>query len=478
MTFPFHRIGVDPGVTLHDNLEDMVNPKEMGSVIGYSLVNGENMQKVAEKNLVRYFRRRRFSEGLEIKSVLATLSTPRFPKTWKTAKGLIVLNGAAGDRAKNLYLDKDNNTKKNIGKKDNSFAEEYKASMVDVSDIDIKPQDSNVFSVEAKNLFNFFHFLTETLHQLELVPDNASVINIISRNKNPKSFAKKWIEQLYPELIDKINFIHPQDFSKNDYTSTLTPMSGKHLLYQFYGKHIDMINERAPRDAWWRGYDARKFYLSTIDMNSYDSSLLKFQKRGIRLAAETGHVSNVPFVYVARKHGYGRVREMPGEDKLFSILKDMGFVKVYLEEMEPLSQVALMNSAKCVVMQHGAGMSNMIFGNPYTHFFEIGTVQTISRRWDDFIPLTHIGQCHYHSFCVDMDFPEEAGMPDFDTDGLVSPKLDNASIQKIVETIESCMNEDMPGSVAGLVHHAENIRNAQVKAMLGGKLKEQLAKLV
>lgn len=469
MNFPFHRVGVDSGVAIHNDLENLVFPAMSGAVRGYSHINSEKISEKVDKNITDYYQRRRFAESLVVKSSLATISEPKFPKTWKKSSGQVVLNGASGDRALNYYRSETGNIK--IA--DRIYTDVFNKNIVDISEVKSSECEGREFSIEIKNLSNFYHFLIESLQQLTLVPDNASVVNVVSRDEDPKLFSKKWIAQLFPELTDKIRFVHPRDADEAIGDSTLTPLSGKHLLYQVTGSHVDLVNERAPMDTWWTGYNSGKHHVATLGLNSYDSSLLAFQQMALNRVAEEGCVSNLSRVYIARKPGLSRDRKMKNEDKLIAALEELGFVKIYLEDLEPLEQIALMNSADCVVMQHGAGMANMIFGNPYTHFIEIGTAQTALRRWGDFIPLTHVSQCHYHAVFVDMDFPEEQGIPAFANHGLVSPVLTDSSIKKIVELAEHCIRETVPGSVAGLEYHAEQLQGSQPDSMVWKLIEEQ-----
>lgn len=468
MNFPFHRIGVDPGVMLHDNFGDLVSPRKLGAVNGYSLIEDKKIGKRIDWAIKDYFEKQRFSEGLVIKSVLATVSQPTFPNSWKEVQGRILMNGASGDRA----LDHFKRHFKNAKEADKYFSRAFN-ERPQASSCITHSHECRVFSVEAKNFFNFYHFMIETLHQLVLVPADVEVVNIVSRSEEVKPFVVKWIHQIFPELKEKINFVHPRNFKENSDFVSLTPISGRHLLYQLAGAHIGQINKRAPQDDSWQGYDARRQHVSTLSLNSVDRSLVDFRRRALKHAKASGYISNLTRIYVARKSGYSRDRKMEGEEILFAILQELGFVKVYLEDMDPLEQVAVMNSAECVVLQHGAGLANMIFASPYTHFFEIGTAQTAFQRWKDFIPLAHVSQCHYHSLFVDMDFPAEAGMPVFSKHGLVAPKLNATSIRRIVEIVESYLNEAIPGRIAGLVHHAERIEGTQPDSMLWRLIQEQ-----
>lgn len=469
MSFPFHRLGVDSGLMLHSDLGNLVTPRKLGAVNGYSLIEHKRIGRRVETAIKDYFEKRRFSEGLVVKSILATAAQPTFPNNWKEVRGRILLNGASGDRAISHF----GRGFKSAKQMNRCFHKEWKNIQNQSENIRNHPHECRIFSVEARNLFNFYHFMIETLHQLTLVPADAEVVNIVSRDEAPKPFVRKWIDQIFPELADKVKFVHPRDFDGRLNSSTLTPISGRHLLYQLSGNHINQINNRAPKDESWLGYDASMHHISTLKLNSVDRSLLDFQQIALKRADVYGCGSGLTRIYVARKPGYSRDRKMEGEDKLFAILRELGFVKICLEDLEPLEQIATMNSAECVVLQHGAGLANMIFGSPYTHFFEIGTGQTAFQRWQDFIPLAHVSQCHYHSIFVDMNFPAESGMPAFSKHGLVAPKLNTRSIRGIVEIVESNLNEAIPGKIAGLVYHAERIEGTQPDSMLWRLIKEQ-----
>jgi hypothetical protein len=69
-------------------------------------------------------------------------------------------------------------------------------------------------------------------------------------------------------------------------------------------------------------------------------------------------------VLISRKKALNR--RIANEDEVMNILESMGFSAYFLEEMIFTDQVKLFSQAKIVIASHGAGLTNLIFGDNLT----------------------------------------------------------------------------------------------------------------
>jgi len=74
-------------------------------------------------------------------------------------------------------------------------------------------------------------------------------------------------------------------------------------------------------------------------------------------------------VYISR--GKSGSRRVVNEPELEETLKDFGFQKVYLEDLDFLQQVELFQNASAIFGQHGAGFTNLIFSTAGAQVFEL-----------------------------------------------------------------------------------------------------------
>lgn len=274
-------------------------------------------------------------------------------------------------------------------------------------------------------------------------------------------FADKWIDDCRDALMKDISVVAGRQGEEYLPDAVTMPISAKHLLYQFTGIHDQLIQTTRPPGRTWTGYDSTPHPVMILGLNSFDDSLLEFRNAVIALAKSKINRTWSRKIYVRRTENLARARVMTGEDLLVSKLEKRGFETVYFEDLSPLEQVKCANDARCVVMQHGAGMANMVFANNKAHFFELGTYQTGMARWSDFIPLSHVSQCHYHHIFLDMDFAAEDVDPVFKKDGLVAPRISGEDVDRILEAIKVGMVDKSSGAIAGLVAHTAYFRGRQ-----------------
>lgn len=101
-----------------------------------------------------------------------------------------------------------------------------------------------------------------------------------------------------------------------------------------------------------------------------------FDEPFVHLQALAGSVPSRPArplpqrIFIARPHD-PRIDGLDGLPDLYSHLEAAGFVAVQLETLAPEEQVQLFRDATHVVGAHGAGLSNIVFGNPGLRVLEI-----------------------------------------------------------------------------------------------------------
>src|SRR5690554_6378790 len=141
---------------------------------------------------------------------------------------------------------------------------------------------------------------------------------------------------------------------------------------------------------------------------------------------------------------------MQREDKLIAELQAKGFEVVYSEDLSPLEQIRSVNGARCIKLQHGAGMANMLLAASNTPVFELGTYQTAMSRWGGFIPIAHVAKCLYHHIFLDMDYEGEDTDPVFADHGLVAPVVSGEDVERVMSLILTHVRDKSDGVVGGL----------------------------
>ncbi len=74
-------------------------------------------------------------------------------------------------------------------------------------------------------------------------------------------------------------------------------------------------------------------------------------------------------IYLSRAKASGR--KISNEEEIWPLLSRRGFVRMTLEEMSLVDQIALFSRAEAVVAPHGAGLTNLVWCAPQTKVVEI-----------------------------------------------------------------------------------------------------------
>lgn len=446
-----HSFRQNKGVTFLERPDELLRAVPLGNVIAHNLETNPRRRKALETHVSDYHWHRRMTTGFEMRTVFAEVERPRFMRSFLSSRRNLILNGASGRRARNS-LDKFLNSPEESVE----YLRQTYNNPINIDSIEIRGSQTRTCWIDTKNFHNFFHFFTESFHlALSEVPAGVSVDRIlfVSKSKRPAgSFVHRWIdacEELYGQGIS-VGIL--SDPPRED--SILIPLSAEHLLYQFAGPHHAQIEKARPAGWSWTGYDATPHPVKIFQLNSYNKTLRECREKLVELAHRKVQKRWSRHIYAIRSPELQRQRVMRGEASLVSALGDLGFEIVDFGKMSPLEQVKCVKGAQCVVMQHGAGMTNMIFANPNAHVFELGTHQTALSRWHDFIPLSHVAGCHYHHVFLGMDFEEDKD-PVFADHGLLPPVLEDDQVEEVVSLILSGMKDSRAGTLVGMIRQCE-----------------------
>ncbi|QBX35417.1 glycosyltransferase family 61 protein [Paracoccus liaowanqingii] len=455
-----HSFAKDSGIRLLEYPEDMLTETPLGDIAAYNLLENERRSKIFDAHLTDYYWQRRMVMGFSVRTILAEIQRPKLKGTYITTRGKIVLNGAAAHRARNKL------------RKDMKFAPESVTifdRLIDPRSLKLTTAQARSVWIDAKNLHNFFHFTSESLHQAFVAGSLAETfddITFATKNKRIEPYIERWVADCNALVTPHLS---AKAFSQNeadDVPSVVMPISCEHLLYQFSGDHHGKIAAARPAGHNWTGYDAKPHAVKTLQLNSFDQTLVRFREAMVERAQATVRKTWSKLIYTARAEGLARKRVMKGETELIRSLTALGFEVVHFENMSPLEQVKCVNDADCVIGQHSAGLTNMLFAREDAHVFEIATYQTAVSRWVDFIPLCHAAGCHYRLIVVGMDFADEDKDPSFNNDGFFAPVVSEKDTHRIIDIVTSGMKDRKDGRMSGLLRHCRFFmdRNAYAQA--------------
>lgn len=448
-----HSLSRHGGLSFDQPLDRMVQEHLPGALYTHNLLERPALSQRLDTRFHDFFWQRKMLTAFSIKPLVARIPQPSFRRSALAQRNKVILNGASGDR-----------TRYRLSRQFESRAEsaEWFAEALNHR---CEPGAAGLFHetpgtvlIETKNFFNFYHFLAEALHFVALFASSRpapATIRMLAKKAEVRPFVRAWIAACFPDLADRIVLESQDDWSARAEAPAYAAMSGKHLLYQLEGEHLRLIEEARPAGGAWTVYDARPQPVSVLALNSFDETLLELRRIAIAAASRSVRKRWGSRIYIARSADGARARIMQGEDELIARLSARGYETVYLEHMSPLEQVACINGARSIVAPHGAGMTNMIFASPEAHVHEIGTYQTALRRWEYFIPLCHVSQCHYHKIAVDMDRDDDKLDPDMKKDGHRSPVLSGKAIDGIEAILARHEGDDRPGWLAALANQCD-----------------------
>lgn len=393
----------EQGVSLVHAMDFLWRPVPTALIEGFAASESDALNQKITAFLGQTRQHRKFSKALEYNSQPVVLDDVEFRKSFVFVKDKLWLTGAAAARAQIEYRRRHQGAPEEAEDALVAYFDACQKSNtgLELPFLEEQPVADLDFVIECRNTFNYFHFLTESLSQLEVLSQldfkGRIFFHFPNREEKMRGFAQAFVDALYPEYAGRVFF----ERAPKRYRRALAAFDliGSH--YQNPDAEIHGLETYPKSDHMWKGRKATIGSQSILAMNCVNTNLLALRKRALRMI-ESGDYSHLPTrFYVGRDTRQSRTRHMAGEDLLFDHLRLFGFEYVVFESLGPLEQVALMARAEMMISYHGAGFTNMLFANPDAYVIEIGTLQTAVSRWDDFWPLATAAGCKYLTFFAD-----------------------------------------------------------------------------
>jgi len=416
-------------------------PCPAARIKGFSASEHPEITEKIEGFIARTERHRAFSQAVMFNSFPVVMEDVAVQKSHQTVCGKSPISGAAGIRLLNRYCfdgaTAGTNAEASLMDYFNTAAQPGVLTTFPVHTGPLPPQTP--FVIEARNTFNYYHFISETLCQLCLVEEagirGPIYIHYPNRDDKTGAFCMGFIRALFPELAERVIFQRVPAQHRQ-------AVGAYNFLASFYllpPKDRAGIDALAPSDFYWKGPRATRMAHSVLKLNSVDSALFKLRARALR-AIEGKDVSHLPRrFWVAREGEASRSRPMKGEQELVDMLRLFGFATVTFESLSPLEQIAIMANAEMMISYHGAGFANMLFAAPQSHVIELGTLQTAVWRWGDFWRLAHVSQCRYVSFFADFNKDDPLTEPSFNEESIVPVHLSTKGRAQVMAYVVSIL---------------------------------------
>lgn len=431
--------GRDPGIAWIVDPGPLWRRVEGGRIAGFAHSSRPGVQGRIEAGLRGIARANRLTSPVEIASGPVILDAPRLDKPAISNRGRLLLSGAAGTRSLNGYVN--STTALDLSAQDALVDWSARLRALPAAPIPVAgpPRRGTPVLIEARNFFNYYHFLTETLARLTVldVHDPGGKIHIHAPGKKVAGFTRAFVDALFPEYAQRVRFRH-KAWSNGPAVAVL---DAGHYYFQSTDEDMAPLDDLIPEGCALEGRTPTRHAAATLRMNGYDACLRRLRERALRMieGRDTGHLPRR--IWIARREGVARDRAMPGEGALREDLARLGFAPLEFETLEPLDQVAAMARAEAVVGIHGAGFANMLFAAPQARVFEIGTVQTLLRRWRDFWPLAHVSGATYATYFTDhhTDTPDDD--PVFAVHSIAPPALGDAARTALVDHVSAILTD-------------------------------------
>ncbi len=450
--------GVDSGLALLRPVSKLWRPVPRGRISAFAISAYDTHNTRLAPVINDAVRTRAFSHAVEVASAPVLLSDVSIQKNMIAVGGKWLLSGAAGTRVRNRHWKHQDLPPEQIDTAIDAAFRALQSSDGPMQPIEIlsKPADRNLpYVIEARNLFNYYHFLIETLPRLEHCVEigHKGPIHIVFHSDKISGFVLSFIRTLYPELADRVSLVP----SPAQYDLVYSDFCFDH--YYFMSPERLMPSVRDLMQEKIRGEDRQTFRHSKrmFDANGYHACLAKLRKRALRAikGQDFGHLPKR--FWVSRDPASPRARPMKNEDLLLEQLIPMGFEVIRFETYSPLEQIALMANAEVMASHHGAGFANMLFAGPNTHVVEIGHAQTAVARWRDFFPLAHVSGCHYVSFFADHNWETPELEPEYEQDGLVAVAISRNGIRSVARFLSALLGQTPRNSPLGEVQRAADM---------------------
>lgn len=285
------------------------------------------------------------------------------------------------------------------------------------------------FVIECRNFFNFYHFTTESLIYFQMYRDYGLTgeIHLISSSDEIKGFIGRLISDLYPDLVERVKYVS----GRVTFKRAIIPFNTNHLYHQATPEVIEDIETKArfnklEQDGALRPPSIANY--KRIYNNSRDEYI---DRHRLNALAHSTPKQPGARLYVSRRPGAGKDRELKGEDRLEEMLSRHDFKKIYLEDLSPREQIDLCRDADIFLSAHGAGFANMMYARPGAWFIELSHLQTARHRFGDFNMHAAVSGARYLHFFADHATNGADGTPKMEEAGHAGIHLTKFALDRL-----------------------------------------------
>ncbi|MDH2328869.1 glycosyltransferase family 61 protein [Cereibacter sp. SYSU M97828] len=432
--------GIDRGMAVikgQSGAPAFAHPLDFGAVALASDVE----QQLELCDAVADIRRTIWKNGVIFPTVLAVASDVGFHDKYVTVTGKYLISAGAGRRLLARY--------RRLGRKQAIQAAIVSRRFKTASlDCEIYQPESNEdwrflpFVIEARNFFNYYHFLTEALPLLTLVHSNnliGPIIFVTASGTGIRRFAYDLIETWFPELRNRIHFsrgtlneekaivaLSSRDFYEPP--DSLSPSDGDRCSNSLAARQDStLVSQIVGRNSTDKPLQALRQIVLPRVLHSHARSRRLYVKRRSR-----------------------RTRRVIGEHLLEPLLESMGFETIYFEDMSVRDQATAVAQAECIVALHGAGLANMLFAPRNCLILELSNFQTLIGRFGDFNALALSAGVRYFHVFLDHDHSDKTVLPRIISDGHRGVEIAEFDAKVIASIIHSALDEDSYRSALNL----------------------------
>jgi capsular polysaccharide biosynthesis protein len=224
--------------------------------------------------------------------------------------------------------------------------------------------DGRLAVISSPGQENWYHWLFQVLPRLKVLADSKVDYDRIYLN----NLKFKWQRESLQIVMNQLNISDQQLFLREgdsiiEATTLIVPS-------------VPFIPSKSPAFPSWL-----KDFIHTAFLRNTESA-------------------NMPErIYISRSKA--NLRRIINEDALTEVLKQKGFVVVFLEEMPIYQQAQFFHHAKIIIGPHGSGFANLIFCKPNAWLIEIdhglvGEQRSFYKR------LSELVDCQYFGFYPDI----------------------------------------------------------------------------
>ncbi|WP_323032593.1 glycosyltransferase family 61 protein [Paracoccus sp. (in: a-proteobacteria)] len=419
--------GVDEGLRLA-YAQSLETGRDKPANISFLSLSSNDDHRLTSYRLM--WKKPAWEQSVTTPTVLAVADNLEISPSETRINGKVLLNSAKGARFRNRIVQ----TNKTLDAEITAYLTEksfrnrrsIQADTTDFRDLSLV--------IEAKNFFNYYHFLKESFPVLMLYKQHNLTGNIIfySGKGSVADFVISQCKTWFPELLEKIVFDASGDSRK--FARALLGLNTSHLYFQCRNrvmKSIDDVGVEVGRRA-----SVRNFQM--LGMNAYEQPLADFRKHALALARPDPKPKRRLFVTRKSK----RVRSIDGEEHFLQLLERLNFETISFEDYSTLEQAKLVAEAEAVVILHGAGITNMLYAQPGCHFIELSNLQTLKKRYGDFLPLAIASGAHYCHVFLDHDFDDPDTVPSIALHGLRGVRMSQFQSQVTASWIAALLHPE------------------------------------